>query len=202
MQITIIGLGATGSKIALSLAKHNITSIGYDYDIVDQNNVKNQVYSLEYVGYNKSDSLQKICDKYNYNLFTGIQQKITPESTDISITDLVVLSVDGKENMQEVWKTVKNTGKFFILPAIGKDSIEIITAKSHDMKQMVTIEKHIKKEVKVELADSCGSTSFRLNYISDLVAGFCTNIILNYINNEGEIPHKFNWNCLNMTRIW
>ena len=60
MPVTIIGAGATGSWLALSLAKLGIEDITvYDFDIVEEHNVPNQAFAISDVGTSKVDAIYK-----------------------------------------------------------------------------------------------------------------------------------------------
>jgi len=56
--IHIIGAGATGSWLALMLAKMGIKDISvYDFDVVESHNIPNQLFSPQTVGMKKVDAL-------------------------------------------------------------------------------------------------------------------------------------------------
>lgn len=60
-SVTIIGCGATGSKIALSLAKLGIEDMTlYDGDIVESHNIANQAFSLKHLDAPKVKALEEL----------------------------------------------------------------------------------------------------------------------------------------------
>ena len=60
-QIHVIGVGATGSWLVLQLAKMGAQQIHiWDFDIVEEHNVANQIYSMEDCGKFKVDALETI----------------------------------------------------------------------------------------------------------------------------------------------
>src|SRR5579859_3245481 len=60
-RVDVIGCGATGSRVALSLAKLGIVNIHiWDDDVVSDVNLANQVYGLNHVGEPKVDALWNI----------------------------------------------------------------------------------------------------------------------------------------------
>lgn len=76
-SIVIIGAGATGSEIALTLAQlgwgDSTSGQGkltvYDFDKVEEHNLCNQVYNKTHVGMNKVDALKKvIIDKCGFEI--------------------------------------------------------------------------------------------------------------------------------------
>jgi molybdopterin/thiamine biosynthesis adenylyltransferase len=57
-RIDIVGVGATGSRVALSLAKLGITNIHvWDFDKVERHNVANQIFGLSDIDKFKVDAL-------------------------------------------------------------------------------------------------------------------------------------------------
>ncbi len=60
-RIDVIGAGATGSKVVLSLAKLGIQNIHvWDFDIVEAHNIANQVYGNDDVGQLKVEALKQL----------------------------------------------------------------------------------------------------------------------------------------------
>lgn len=59
-EINIIGCGAIGSNIALQLAKLGVEKLTlWDFDIVDEHNITNQIYDYSDVKMLKTDALEK-----------------------------------------------------------------------------------------------------------------------------------------------
>ena len=57
--ITIIGAGATGSWLALALAKLGVEDITvWDFDIVEEHNIPNQAFGIQNIGFPKVTALQ------------------------------------------------------------------------------------------------------------------------------------------------
>lgn len=68
-SVTIIGTGATGSWVALALAKLGVRAIElYDMDLIELHNVPNQLYSKSDVDKFKVD----ICKQYMNILGSGV----------------------------------------------------------------------------------------------------------------------------------
>lgn len=58
-RVDVIGLGATGSKVAMSLAKLGVQNLHlWDHDTVEDHNLANQIYDREDVGAAKAAALQ------------------------------------------------------------------------------------------------------------------------------------------------
>ena len=59
LEVHIIGVGAVGSNIALQLAKLGIPTVHlWDFDIVNEHNITNQVYTTRDIGRTKVDAMK------------------------------------------------------------------------------------------------------------------------------------------------
>lgn len=59
--ITIIGVGATGSKIAMALVALGFTNLRcYDFDVVEEHNLPNQAYLHQHIGMLKVEALAEL----------------------------------------------------------------------------------------------------------------------------------------------
>lgn len=64
--INIIGVGATGSNVALAAAKMGFTRFRiWDHDIVEAHNLPNQAYDLCHVGMPKVEALKEVLQRFN-----------------------------------------------------------------------------------------------------------------------------------------
>tara|TARA_R100001460_G_C3553340_1_gene175303 strand:+ start:990 stop:1679 length:690 start_codon:yes stop_codon:yes gene_type:complete len=62
--IHIVGAGATGSRVFMSLIELGLTNISvYDYDIVEPHNLANQAYLHEHIGLHKVNALKDLTQK-------------------------------------------------------------------------------------------------------------------------------------------
>lgn len=93
--IHIIGVGATGSWLAFSLAKMGIQNITvYDFDEVSMHNLPNQMFGLRHIDTNKAISIKKIVKQ-----FTGFDIKAQ------------TIKVDGTRPMQGIVFMLTDTMK-------------------------------------------------------------------------------------------
>jgi hypothetical protein len=129
-RIDVIGCGATGSRIALSLAKLGIKNIHvWDFDIVAKENIPNQAFGQNHIGLKKVIALADLIF-----LSTGLQVTTHDERVDGTqvLGDVVFLLTDKIESRREIWeKGIKNKlrTKLMIETRMGIDVGRIYTVK-------------------------------------------------------------------------
>ncbi|HEY9787019.1 MAG TPA: ThiF family adenylyltransferase [Candidatus Obscuribacterales bacterium] len=127
-RIDVIGAGATGSRIVLSLAKLGLENIHvWDFDVVEAHNIANQVYSLEDVGKLKVDALEAIVKEQ-----TGLSIHKHAERVDGTqqLGDVVFLLVDTMAARKEIWTKgirYKMRTKLMIETRMGVDEGRVYT---------------------------------------------------------------------------
>jgi molybdopterin-synthase adenylyltransferase len=104
LAVTIIGCGAVGSFVALTLAKMGITNITvYDGDTVAAHNLPNQWYKPDHIGMNKTDALWDII-----NDFTGVELKANDYHYEReTLRGIVICCVDSMDTRLNIWREVK-----------------------------------------------------------------------------------------------
>lgn len=101
-RVDVIGCGAVGSRIMLSLAKLGIDEIhGWDFDKVESHNIPNQVFGIEHVGAYKVDALHDIVKN-----LTGTSMTIHNEQVDgtQSLGPYVFIVTDTMASRKEIFK--------------------------------------------------------------------------------------------------
>ena len=101
-SITVIGAGATGSYIVWLLAKMGCKDITvYDFDLVENHNLPNQVFGLADVGRKKVAALAKMIEAS-----TGVKIKVVSEKfTEGSLKGIVFVLTDTMESRKTIWQS-------------------------------------------------------------------------------------------------
>jgi hypothetical protein len=101
-SITVIGAGATGSYIVWLLAKMGCKDITvYDFDMVEDHNLPNQVFGLADVGKKKVDALAKAVEAG-----TGIKIKaVSKKFLKGSLKGIVFVLTDTMESRKTIWES-------------------------------------------------------------------------------------------------
>ncbi|MBI4533898.1 MAG: ThiF family adenylyltransferase, partial [Candidatus Melainabacteria bacterium] len=127
-RIDVIGAGATGSRIVLSLAKLGLDNIHvWDFDIVEAHNIANQVYGNADIGQLKVDALHDLVLAQ-----TGLNIHKHAERVDGSqeLGEIVFLLTDTMASRKEIWTKgirYKMRTKLMIETRMGSDQGRVYT---------------------------------------------------------------------------
>ena len=202
--VTIIGAGATGSWLTLSLSKLGIEDITvYDFDKVEEHNIPNQAYNIWDVGSYKLSALAEMV-KNN----TGKEIKIfNTEFINQRIAGIVFLMVDTMETRKQIWNNsikLKPSVKLLVEPRMGLDVGRIYNINPMDMKHIQKYEETFYDDDTAE-ESACGTS---LTVISSAlgITSWCVRQLINWQNSrngeelDNEILIDFKYNNIITTR--
>lgn len=126
VRVTILGAGATGSFVALALAKLGVKDIHiWDQDTVEWHNVPNQLHRWSDTGKSKVEATAEIVEQFCQGL-DEIEPKMTLhnkmfEPEDSLTHGIVVCAADSMEARQLFWEKIKGNLKIdlYIDPRVG-----------------------------------------------------------------------------------
>jgi len=127
-RIDVIGAGASGSRIVLSLAKLGLEDIHvWDFDKVEAHNIANQAFSIADVGKLKVEALRDLVRQQ-----TGATIHVHAERVDGSqqLGDVVFLLTDTMASRKEIWNKgirYKMRTKLLIETRMGTDEGRVYT---------------------------------------------------------------------------
>jgi len=122
-RVDVIGCGATGSRVVLSLAKLGVENIhAWDFDTVEEHNLANQAFGLGDVGLLKVDALALLVQRD-----VGIAIHTHAEKVDgaQSLGEVVFLLTDTMASRKEIWDRglkLKLQTRLLVETRMGADS--------------------------------------------------------------------------------
>lgn len=100
-RIDVIGAGATGSRIAISLAKLGVRNLHvWDFDKIEEHNIANQAFGIGDIGKFKVDALAELIKSQ-----TGldIEKHNEPATAESEFGNIVFLLTDTMKSRREIW---------------------------------------------------------------------------------------------------
>lgn len=193
--ITIIGAGATGSWVALALAKLGIQDITvYDFDVIEEHNIANQAYALYDVGDTKVKALY-----HQIKNITETQIKIHEEKfTNQRLSGIVFLMVDSMEQRKLIWENsikMKTAVQLLIEPRMGLDVGRVYNVEPTNLTHVKRYEDTYYTDEEAEVS-ACGN-SMSVITSSLAIASWCVRQLINWhnhveLNNEILLDFKYN----------
>lgn len=168
-HITIIGAGAIGSWVALSLAKMGFNYIDVlDDDVISIENMNCQFYPFKAIGQPKVESLKKLVKAFadvNIRTYNG---RFSPEHAPFG--GIVISAVDSMEARKMIWDRHKNNAetKYIIDPRMGAEKSLMYVMSPNDPKDIGSYEKTLYTDENA-VQERC--TAKATIYTANLLAG-------------------------------
>ena len=169
-RIDVIGAGATGSRIVLSLAKLGLENIHvWDFDVVEAHNIANQAYDQKHIGKLKVDALAEVVKEA-----TGLKIHTHNERVDGSQTlgDVVFVLTDTMASRKEIWNKgirYKIRTKLMIETRMGADEGRCYTVNPSKPGQVKGWEGTLYEDAKA-VVSACG-TSITVGPTAEFLSG-------------------------------
>lgn len=218
--VHIIGVGATGSWLALALAKLGITDITiWDFDTIEEHNLPNQAYRTTYTevnmmgeGYNdkatdigrlKVDALEDVVYDMSGTWVKPKAQRVTGTE---KLTGIVFVMTDTMKSRKDIWGRAlkyKMNVDLVIEPRMGLDVGRIYCVNPMDVLHVKNYEATLYTDEEAEVS-ACG-TSQSVVATAMAMAGMCVWKLINW-HNEEEIPNQtivdFRYNSGILATVW
>lgn len=178
--VTVIGAGASGSWLVLQLAKLGIDDITvYDFDVVEEHNVANQLFGNQHVGMPKVTALAMIIKEY-----TGLEITIKNEKFEKQRLDgYVFLMVDSMQARWDIWQNaikLKTAVKHLVEPRMGLNEGRVYNVDPMNLEHHKAYEACWYPDDEAEVS-ACG-TSQSVITSAMVLAGVCTRQLINHFN--------------------
>jgi molybdopterin/thiamine biosynthesis adenylyltransferase len=197
LPVHIIGVGATGSWLALSLAKLGVRSLHvWDFDKVEEHNVPNQAFGTGNVGMYKVDSARELFHAMTDSWITIHNEAVTNQP----LSGIVYLMVDSMKARKEIWDNClkyKPAVKHVIEPRMGLNSGRVYNVNPVAPKQIAAYEGTYYSDDAPNVDVSACGTSMTVISSAMHIAAICTRQLINFVDgteldNEILIDFKFN----------
>lgn len=157
-RIDVVGVGATGSRIAVSLAKLGIANIHvWDDDKIEAHNVPNQVFGINNLGQLKVAALGRYIAEQTGTNVTQHPVKVTGTER---LGDVVFLLTDTMASRKEIWTAglrYKPYVRLMIETRMGKNSGRIYTVNPSTPAHVSGWEKSLYSDDVAEVS-ACGAS--------------------------------------------
>ncbi len=104
-RVDVVGVGATGSRVALALAKLGVRNLHWwDFDVVEPHNLANQVYREQDVGREKAVALYDVIRESIGEPPRSMTARVTRVTGKEELGEVVFLLVDTMAARKEIWE--------------------------------------------------------------------------------------------------
>lgn len=169
-RVDVIGCGATGSRIVLSLAKLGVKNIHvHDFDIIEGHNIANQIYGIEDIGKLKVDALDEIIKR-------DVGMSITTHAEEVDgsqqLGSIIYLLPDTMRARKVIWEGLKYKPgtELLIETRMGVDVGRVYTINPNSPIHIKAWEDTLHGDDEVEVS-ACGS-SITVGSTAEIISGY------------------------------
>lgn len=170
-RVDIIGCGATGSRIALSVAKLGVSNLHiHDFDTVEEHNVANQVFGIPDIGSPKVEALSSLIEAQTGLKVTPHVEKVTG---DTELGEVVFLLTDTMASRKEIWEGAIKFQPYVELMVetrMGKDEGRIYSVIPMDIDEIKLWEATLCEDD--EASESLCGARISVGPTAELISGF------------------------------
>lgn len=188
-RVDVIGCGATGSRIALSIAKLGIQNIHiWDFDSVEEHNIPNQIFGMSDIGKKKTEAIAEIV-----KFTTGTEIEIHDEKVDGSqkLGKVVFLLTDTMSSRKEIWlKSLKykTTTDLLVETRMGADNGRIYVVNPNKPRQIKAYEETLYTDAEAEVS-ACGA-SVSVGPTAEMISGLAVWQLIRWFSIEQGVDDE------------
>ena len=177
-DVTLVGIGALGSFMAMALCKDGWEVLAADPDVVEEHNVRNQVYSIDDVGKHKVAALEQYCAG-NLQMYEGYANLRATGSTSV-----VICTPDDMQTRRLIWNQAKGSDRllYYMEARGGGEVLYIYAVNPRDEKAVKAYERTFDGEI--QKTALCGIGPF----CGMMVAGYMVAALRDLRTQSGEMP--------------
>ncbi len=189
-RVDVIGAGATGSRVAISLAKLGVTNLHvWDFDKIEEHNVANQAFGNDDIGKFKVEALAATIKRQCGIDITAHNAKYEGGE---QLGNVVFLLTDSMASRKQIWESsirLKPRTELMVETRMGADDGRVYAVNPMDPK-------HVKRWEATLYADSeaavsaCGAQT-SVGPTAEIISGLAVWAMMQWFawsNSEGEFP--------------
>lgn len=186
-RVDIIGVGAIGSKVALSLAKLGVRNLhAWDFDTIEEHNIANQAYDIGQVGDLKARALYDIVEAATATRITA-----HPEAWEGQpLGEVVFATVDTMKARRELFEKLRlsyNT-KLVVDTRMGADSAQLLAYDPRKTAERRRYENTLFDDDDAHVEVSACGTAITVGPTGDIIVGYAAWLFINYVNDQPVTP--------------
>jgi len=186
-RVDVIGVGATGSKVALALARLGVRNLHvWDGDTVEAHNIANQVYGLADVGRPKVEAFAEAMDRATGSRPTthGFWQGERP------LGEVVFCLPDSMRVRREVYEAlrVSTSTRLVIETRMGASHGQVFTYRPGDPESLRRYEASLFDDDDAQVEVSACGTAITVGPTGDALVGFAVWQFLRYAAGKEVSP--------------
>lgn len=190
--VHVIGVGATGSRIALGLAKLGVKNLHlWDFDKVESHNIANQVFGIDDIDKAKVYALADIIQQQTGTIPTIHETRVTGEE---DLEGYIFLLVDRMDTRKEIWeKGIRLNASVvaMIETRMGRDSGRVYWVEPFDVTQCEKWEATLCEDEEAETS-LCG-TAITVGATAEVISGIAQWTFVRAFHSENnDVEHREN----------
>lgn len=202
-SVHVVGAGASGSWLALALAKLGIVDLHvWDFDVVEEHNIPNQAFGVDHDTMYKVDALEHLIYSQTRTNITKHREKVERQR----LSGIVYCMVDSMEARKTIWENcgkMKSQVKLWVEPRMGLEVGRVYNINPMDYTQIQKYEDTWYGDDVAEVS-ACGNSMTVIN-ASLAIASWCTRQLITFVNDgidemDNEILMDFKYNNIFPTR--
>lgn len=178
-SITIVGCGAIGSFVSITLAKMGFKNlILVDSDIIEDHNLPNQFFPINELGYTKVSSLRGMIRRLTD--LKSIVPIVKRFDKNFKLTsEVVIAATDNMESRKEIYEIAKRDGVQLLIDArMGGETFVVFTVNLFNQKARKKYEKTFHEDAEAP----CTQRAIIYNVL--FIAGLVANQLKKVMNGE------------------
>lgn len=179
-RVDVIGLGATGSKIALSLAKLGVQNLHvWDGDVIEEHNIANQIYSIEDVGLDKTTAFAM---HMNHAVDLPPTRHAYWAPGNAALGEVVFCMVDSMKVRRQLFEKSRTNlrTKLIIDSRMGSDHAQLLTYNPSDADSRKAYEATLFNDDDAHVEVSACGTAITVGPTGDIISGYAVWQFINY----------------------